>query len=88
MRIPCPFCGDRDLHEFVCRGEAGPARPELEGEDVEARYFAYLYLRDNPCGPNREHWYHAAGCRRWLVVERDLRTHEVISAAFTAGVDA
>ena len=29
----------------------------------------YVYLRDNPAGPTRELWYHAAGCRAWLVVD-------------------
>lgn len=72
MRIPCPYCGDRDLAEFVCRGEA-----RAPGAD--------LYLRDNPAGPASEHWHHAYGCRRWLVVERDTRTHTVFSAALAQG---
>ena len=65
MRIACPYCGERDLAEFACRGET-------PGED--------LYLRDNPAGPTREHWHHTYGCRRWLVVERDTRTHQVFGA--------
>jgi heterotetrameric sarcosine oxidase delta subunit len=80
MRIPCPFCGLRDAHEFSVRGEAGPARPDPTAPDAEARFVAYLYERDNPRGPDREHWYHAAGCRRWLTVVRDTLTHEVIDA--------
>ena len=31
MRLPCPYCGDRDAQEFSYRGDAGPRRPE--GED-------------------------------------------------------
>ena len=85
MRLTCPFCGERDVQEFICRGEAGPPRPDPAAEGAEARFFDYAYLRDNPCGPSREHWYHAVGCRRWLVVERDLRTHEVMSVAFANG---
>ena len=27
MRIPCPFCGERDGAEFVYRGDASPVRP-------------------------------------------------------------
>ena len=81
MRIPCPFCGERDVHEFVCRGEAGPPRPDPASEDAGERFFEYVYLRDNPAGPNREHWYHASGCRRWLVVDRDTRTHAVLGVA-------
>ena len=85
MRIPCPFCGERDLHEFVCRGEAGPSRPDPDGPEAAERFFDYLYLRDNPCGPNQEHWYHAAGCRRWLTVSRDTRTHEIYGVVMADG---
>ena len=77
MRIPCPYCGERDSREFVTRGDAGPQRPE--GGDEEA-FHAYLYLRDNPKGALREHWYHAQGCRNWIVVERDTVTHAIHGA--------
>ena len=78
MRIPCPFCGDRDAGEFVYRGDASPTRPEAD-ED----FYAYVYLRDNPAGPMREHWYHAQGCRNWLTVVRDTTSHEIFAAAFS-----
>ncbi|MEO6338900.1 MAG: sarcosine oxidase subunit delta [Caulobacteraceae bacterium] len=83
MRIPCPFCGERDSHEFVSRGEAAPPRPDPAGPGAEGQFFEYLYLRDNPAGPNREHWYHAAGCRQWLLVERDTRTHAILGVSLT-----
>jgi sarcosine oxidase subunit delta len=66
------------VHEFAVRGEAAPPRPDPSGPDAEARFVAYAYERDNPRGPDREHWYHSAGCRRWLLVVRDTATHEVI----------
>lgn len=75
MRIPCPYCGSRDAQEFTYRGDAGPKRPE--GEEG---LFAYVYLRDNPAGRMREHWYHAQGCRNWIVVTRDTVTHEIFGA--------
>jgi len=75
MRIPCPFCGDRDSLEFVYRGDAAPERPD--GEDG---LYDYVYTRDNLAGPMREHWYHAQGCRNWLIVGRDTTTHEVFGA--------
>ena len=28
MRIPCPFCGDRDVQEFTYLGDATVARPD------------------------------------------------------------
>ncbi len=74
MRIACPYCGERNAHEFVMRGDADPLRPEDGDEEA---FFDYLYLRDNPKGLMREHWYHAQGCRNWLVVERDTVTHRI-----------
>lgn len=74
MRIPCPFCGDRDVQEFVYRGDAAPERPT-----ADADFHDYVYPRANPAGPIREHWYHAHGCRRWIVATRDTRTHEIFS---------
>ena len=79
MRIPCPYCGERDAQEFVYRGDAAPRRPE--GEDALGDgFFDYVYLRDNPAGVIREHWYHAQGCRTWIVVTRDTRSHAIHDA--------
>ena len=78
MRIPCPHCGARDATEFSYLGDAGPVRPEGPEATPEAMQ-AYVYLRDNPAGPHRELWYHAAGCRAWLVVARDTRSHAIHS---------
>ncbi len=75
MRLTCPHCGSRGLEEFSYRGDATVQRPALEAP--EENWVAYVYLRDNPCGAHRELWYHGAGCRAWLVVERDTLTHVV-----------
>jgi sarcosine oxidase subunit delta len=84
MRIPCPFCGERDGEEFQTLGEAAGPRPDPAASDAEAEFFAYVHLRENPAGPHREYWYHAAGCRRWLLVTRDTRSNAVLGAAFAA----
>lgn len=77
MIIECPHCGPRDSGEFFMRGEAtGPRPTYADGQDAFA---AYVYDRANLAGMQREHWYHAAGCRSWLVVERDTRSHVVAS---------
>ena len=82
MRIPCPYCGNRDAQEFAYRGDAGLDRPTSDES-----FFDYVYLRDNPAGPIREHWYHTNGCRNFLVVTRDTRTHEISGAVLaTAAV--
>jgi sarcosine oxidase subunit delta len=75
MRIPCPFCGPRDAREFTYLGDATLTRPEPGGDFV-----GYVYFRDNPMGEHREHWYHAAGCRSWLTITRDTKTHAVKGA--------
>jgi sarcosine oxidase subunit delta len=80
MRIPCPYCGSRDLSEFVYHGDATPKRPDPAQENASELFFNYVYLRENPAGPIREFWYHASGCRSWLIVNRDTRTHEIAGA--------
>jgi len=83
MRLTCPYCGDRDAQEFSCRGAADAARP---APDADERAFAdHVYLRDNPAGPHREYWYHAQGCRHWLTVTRDTRTHAVLAVELAGG---
>ena len=73
--ITCPHCGVRPKEEFSIRGDASPVRPAPGAPDNA--WNAYVFLRDNPKGRIVEHWHHSAGCRRWLVVERDTFTHEV-----------
>jgi sarcosine oxidase subunit delta len=46
------------------------------------RFFAAIYVRDNPAGPHHELWYHASGCRSWLRVLRNTRTHEILAVSF------
>ena len=88
MRICCPHCGERGNEEFSYRGDAAPVRPA--GDAPAAAWHAYVHLRDNPAGQHKELWQHVHGCRRWLMVTRDTRTHEiftVIDAAARGGMD-
>ncbi|TRL35910.1 sarcosine oxidase subunit delta [Rhizobium straminoryzae] len=82
--ITCPHCGVRPKEEFSIRGDAVPVRP-APNAGAEA-WYAYVYVRDNPKGRIEEHWHHTAGCRRWLVVERDNVTHTVFSVRDAADV--
>lgn len=75
--IHCPHCGVRPKEEFYIRGDASVSRPAPAASD-EA-WHRYVHIRDNPRGSIVEHWHHASGCRRWLVVERSNVTHEVFS---------
>ena len=83
MRIPCPFCGPRMLEEFVYLGDAALMRRPAEGATCD-----YVFLRDNPSGRHRELWRHEGGCGAWLVVERDVTTHEIFGAALAEARDA
>ena len=83
MRIPCPYCGDRDVAEFIYRGDATPERPAADG--ALSAFHDYVYLRANPMGVLDEHWYHASGCRSWLIVTRDTRTHLISGASLAEG---
>ena len=88
MRIPCPFCGDRDSGEFVYLGDAKAERPRPDGANALAEFVDYVYLRDNLAGRHEDLWYHANGCRGWLRVTRDTRTHEVFAAEFVRKEEA
>jgi sarcosine oxidase subunit delta len=77
MRIPCPYCGPRGNQEFLYRGGADPHRPQ---NDDAGAWHDYVYLRDNPADVHREYWQHVHGCRIWLIVTRDTRSHAVLGA--------
>lgn len=75
--ITCPHCGVRPKEEFSIRGDAVPVRPAPNASDET--WNRYVFVRDNPKGVIREYWHHVSGCRRYLVVERDNVSHEVLS---------
>ena len=85
MLIACPYCGERDAQEFVYRGDATVRRPDPAAADA---FHDYVYLRDNLSGAQDEYWVHAAGCRRWVRVTRDMRTHEVYQVKFACDAGA
>ena len=78
MRVACPYCGPRSNDEFAYLGDADHlmARP---GTQSLPALTTYVYERTNPAGRHRELWYHQSGCRQWLVVTRDTRTHEILA---------
>jgi methylglutamate dehydrogenase subunit B len=94
MRIPCPFCGERESGEFVYLGDAKPQRPAVhsvdgaDAADATETFYEYVYMRDNVAGNMREYWYHGLGCRTWLVVERNTLSHEIISVCAAPGAGA
>lgn len=76
--LPCPWCGPRDAGEFRYVGESH-SRPDPATADPAA-WRDYLYFRDNPLGWVAETWYHRAGCRRYLRMERHTETNQVRSS--------
>jgi heterotetrameric sarcosine oxidase delta subunit len=75
LRIPCPWCGERDETEFHYRGDATRWRP---GADAPlAEFLSYVYERDNPLGWHLEWWLHSGGCRQLLKVVRHTLTHQI-----------
>ncbi len=87
MLIPHPLLGLRDAQEFTYLGDASLIdRPSPEGENAEAAFCDYVFLRHNPAGPHRELWFHEQGDRSWLVVTRNTITHEIIGAELARDV--
>ena len=72
--VRCPHCGHREATEYVYGGEITERPAQRPGR---RELCLYLYQRANAAGVQREWWFHAAGCNRWLVVERDTVTNEV-----------
>jgi len=75
LLIPCVHCGERNASEFRYAGEAG-RRPDPTSASPDV-WRHYLYGSGNPAGWVTERWYHRAGCRRFLVVERHTVTNTI-----------
>jgi sarcosine oxidase subunit delta len=78
LRITCPHCGVRAVEEFVY-GEM-PAPPG-NLTDPDARDLDRAFMHTNTEGVVTERWFHTAGCRRWLTVQRDTRTNVIDPAS-------
>lgn len=76
--LPCPWCGPRNSAEFRYVGEPTP-RP---GPDATSQQWRrYLYVRSNLKGWVTENWYHRAGCRRYISVQRHTETNQTRAVA-------
>ena len=71
LQITCPTCGRRPVSEYRFGGEV-PVTPE-HVTDADAHDVDRVWMRTNAEGITVERWYHEAGCRRWLTLERDTR---------------
>lgn len=72
LTVPCPNCGPRPHTDFTFGGALRAIGTTDPDED-----FARVYLEENPAGPQRERWFHALGCKRWLTLTRDTRTNAI-----------
>lgn len=79
--LPCPNCGPRDVNEFAYAGEV-TSRPKSSPSLEEL--MAYVHLRRNAAGVQREWWFHRFGCELWFQAERDTRTNEILSTEVVA----
>jgi heterotetrameric sarcosine oxidase delta subunit len=83
FRIPCPHCGPRNLTEFRSVGEVH-SRPD-PATTTPDEWRGYLYGQRNRADWTTETWYHRAGCRTFLTVERHTVTNDIRSSAVQAG---
>jgi heterotetrameric sarcosine oxidase delta subunit len=68
----------REFSEFHFGGEIR----DLESPDPQ-QDFDRVFLHPNIAGPQRERWFHAYGCRRWLTIRRDTVTNQILDGAAT-----
>lgn len=78
LSIPCPFCGPRSEHEFLCMGEISERAVRPQTLD-DAAWSDHLYNRGNPDTPVDERWWHVHGCRSWLHVRRHPHSQAIVS---------
>lgn len=76
LMLECPNCGARNVQEFRYGGEYHP-RPAHPQTTDDAAWSAYLYMRRNRLGPQKEWWYHRAGCGLWFLAERHTKSNQV-----------
>jgi sarcosine oxidase, subunit delta len=76
--ITCPNCGDRPVEEYRFGGEM-PTVPE-HVTDPDERDLDYVWFFDNRKGPSIERWFHHAGCRRWLTLQRDTTNDHILES--------
>ena len=71
---------------LLSRRRRSPARPD----GCDRRSLARLRLSARQSGGQRmrEFWHHVHGCRRWLMVTRDTRTHAITALPWTRAHDA
>jgi sarcosine oxidase subunit delta len=69
-RLTCPFCGPRELREFIFH-KTLPA--DGAGDEYQRTYERRASLELSV-----EHWQHVAGCRAWLLVQRNPSGGQVI----------
>ena len=67
----------RDHSEFSYGGDASVEYPALDAPESE--WLEAVFQRENLDGVVLETWQHLQGCRMWIVVERDTRTHAIHS---------
>jgi sarcosine oxidase subunit delta len=73
--IPCTYCGPRNVSEFRHGGETS-ARPD-PNRTTREEWSRYLYSKTNAADWTLERWFHAAGCRRYFLVERHTLSNEI-----------
>ena len=84
--IKCPWCGERAATEFIYGGDGTVRRPTDPHAVSDEAWVDYIYFRDNPRGPHVELWHHSAGCRRWIELERDSLTHNILATRDAGGL--
>jgi methylglutamate dehydrogenase subunit B len=75
-RLVCPFCGPRELEEFLFRKSLS---------EPGASAYAEVYERLNRPEDSLEHWQHVHGCRAWLVIRRDPTSGDVLEIELLGG---
>ncbi len=79
--VPCPYCGYRNVDEFIYGGDISNQRPENPEEISDSAWCEYIYTVPNRKGVAKEIWWHKRGCNRWFAMHRDSCTDKIMPSA-------
>jgi sarcosine oxidase delta subunit len=68
-QFTCPFCGTRELGEFLFHKTLS---------EPNSTPYSTVYERVSRTEVSIEHWQHVLGCRAWLWVRRNPSTNDVL----------
>jgi methylglutamate dehydrogenase subunit B len=76
LKIPCTFCGERDISEFSYGGRV-TTLPKLDGDKGLQDWHEAVHMRPQTGEVVVENWFHEYGCENWISIQRNVKSHVI-----------